>query len=67
MFIKCFLQFLVVIVDQLLNAAEIVSFHAPVVCQNDGRIEPEFAFTVRSPDMNVNGFLSFIGIEMKPE
>lgn len=53
--------------NQKFYVAEIMSFHTSVVSQNDGRIEPELAFSVRSPDMDVRGFLSFIGIEMKPE
>ena len=58
-------QCLLVLENQLFNAAKILRPDAPVTCQADGWLQPEFAFTLRGSDVDVRGLLSFIGIEVK--
>jgi hypothetical protein len=47
--------------------AQVLSSHSAIVSQADSRLEPEFALSVSSSDVDVRWLVSFIGVEMEPE
>lgn len=53
--------------NQLLNAAQIVGSNSTVARQADRRLQPEFAFTIRCPNMNMGRFMTLVRVKMKPE
>jgi len=53
--------------NQLFDASQVMRSHSPVAGQPDRRHQPEFAFTVGSPNMNVRWLLSLIRVKVKPE
>ena len=40
---------------------------APVACKKNGRLQPEFAVSVRRPDMDMGRLTSLVGVEVKTE
>lgn len=63
--VECFCQSSMMRKDQLFNLSHGVTRNTTVAGQRDGRFEPEFAFSVGCPHVDVRRFLSFIGVEVK--
>jgi hypothetical protein len=53
--------------DQFFNLPQVVRADSAISRQQDCRVKPELALSVRRANVNVRGLVSFIGIEMKPE
>ena len=53
--------------NQLFDAPQIMRSHSPVARQTDGRHQPELAFTLGCPNVNVRWLLSLIRVKVKPE
>jgi hypothetical protein len=65
--IECPSQSVMMFKDQLFDASQVMRSHSPVASQTDDRRQPEFAFTVGSPYVNVRWLLSLIRVKVKPE
>jgi hypothetical protein len=50
-FIICFFQFLLIFKNEALDLAQVMRSYAPVACEKNRRLKPEFAVSVRRPDM----------------
>jgi hypothetical protein len=60
-------QKLVILEDQFFNLPQVVPADSAIPRQQDCRLKPELALSVRRANVNVRRLVSFIGIEMKPE
>jgi hypothetical protein len=59
-----------VLVDFRKRGVRFVAGHAilrPVACEKNGRLQPEFALSVRRPDMDMRRLASLVGLEVKTE
>ncbi len=65
--IICFSELLLVFENQTFDLTQVVRSDASVACQKNGRFQPEFAVSVRCPDMDMRGLIALVRIKMKSE
>jgi hypothetical protein len=63
-FIICFFQFLLIVKNEAFDLSQVMRSYTPVACEKNGRLQPEFAISVRRPDMDMGRLTSFVGIEV---
>ena len=66
-FIICFFQFLLIFENEPFDLSQVMRSYAPVACEKNGRLQPEFAVSVRRPDMDMRRLTSLVGVEVKAE
>jgi hypothetical protein len=66
-FIICSFQFLLIVKNEAFDLSQIMRSYASVACKKNGRLQPEFAVSVRRPDMDMRRLASLVGVEMKTE
>jgi len=66
-FIICFFQFLLIVKNEAFDLSQIMRSYAPVACKKNGRLQPEFAVSVRRSDMDMGRLTSLVGLEVKTE
>ena len=52
-FIICFSEFLLIFKNEAFDLSQIMRSYAPVACEKNGRLQPEFAVSVGRPDMDM--------------
>ena len=63
----CFSEVLLVFENEAFDQAQVMRLYATIVRQENRRLQPEFAVTVRGPNMNMRRLVALVGIEMKSE
>jgi hypothetical protein len=58
---------LLIVKNEAFDLSQIMRSYTPVACEKNGRLQPEFAISVRRPDMDMGRLTSFVGIEVKTE
>ena len=66
-FIICFFEFLLIFKNEAFYLTQITRSYAPVACEKNGRLQPEFAVSVGRPDMDMGRLTSLVGVEVKTE
>jgi hypothetical protein len=66
-FIICFSEFLLIFKNEAFDLSQIIRSYAPVACEKNGRLQPEFAASVGCPDMDMGRLTSLVGVEVKTE
>lgn len=66
-FIICFFQFFLIFKNEAFDLSQVMRSYAPVACKKNGRLQPEFAVSVRRPDMDMRRLASLVGVEVKTE
>jgi len=66
-FIVCFFQFLFIFKNEAFDLSQIMRSYASVACEENGRLQPEFAVSVRRPDMDMGRLTPLIGVEVETE
>jgi len=60
-------EFLLISKKETFDLSQVMRSYAPVACQKNGRLQPEFAVSVRRPDMDMGRLISLVGVEVKTE
>jgi hypothetical protein len=66
-FIICFFQFFLIFKNEAFDLSQVMRSYAPVACKKNGRLQPEFAVSVRRPDVDMRRLASLVGLEVKTE
>jgi hypothetical protein len=64
-FIICFFQFLLIVKNEAFDLSQIMRSYASVACKKNGRLQPEFAVSVRRPDVDMRRLASLVGVEVR--
>jgi len=56
---------LLIVKNEAFDLSQIMRSYASVACKKNGRLQPEFAVSVRRPDLDMRRLASLVGIEMK--
>jgi hypothetical protein len=58
---------LLIVKNEAFDLSQITRSYASVACKKNGRLQPEFAVSIRRPDVDMRRLGSLVSVEVKTE